>query len=902
MPLTGRQIKQIQELLLDAFPSKTHLEMMVRFELDKSLDAIAEAGDQTLRVYKLIAWAERTGNVQSLIAGANAQMPTNPAIAKLARDSREWALDTPASPVPQPETRPHSAGPVVRKGLDEIQATYLDYLYTRYQHLDFKGMGMLDRVSLRLPLTHMYVPLKARIEVPEGETWAHELRLAGRRVSKEEVLSIGERLSLPLPVLELLTQYNGLVILGDPGAGKTTFAKYLAVMLALGKGEELGLADRLPVMVPLSAYANTLAQGDISLQAFLGEYYRNRGIDLQVERLFEAALAAGNALVMLDGLDEVQALANRALVVERVEAFFDFHHKQGNKFIITSRIVGYRAARLSAVGLRECTLVDFDDDDIALFVEKWTQALEQAAQGESAMAALDAAEEKAEILYAMQRNPGVRQLASNPLLLTILALMKRQGVLLPERRVQLYDQYVHTLLRHWNLTRGLDRRASRDLDVLETLRVLAPLALWMHETSPGTGLVKYGAMRRRLMEIYAERGATDPEKAAEQLLFDARVHASLLLERGAGEYGFIHLTFQEYLAAIAIAQHGQSTLSPVVVMLNAHVEDAQWREVALLTIGYMGIIQQRDEAAGEVLMQLMQGYAGTAGAAVVLAGEAVLDTWPGGVTQQCRKRVEEALLQTMTDDVHGLPRLRARAGSVLSALGDPGNFDEMVLVPAGPFRMGSNEDKDEQPEHEVYVDAFRIAKYPVTNGQYAQFVQATGHRSPDHWRNKTPPPELCNHPVVYVTWYDAMAYCAWLSEVRGEKVRLPTEAEWEKAARGIDGRRYPWGEEPDPNRANYSDTGIRTTSAVGSFPGGVSHYGCLDMAGNVWEWTSSKYQDYPYDADDGREDLEDDAVRTLRGGSWSGAEYRVRCAYRYGYLQLNGYGYHGFRVVSSPGS
>ena len=195
------------------------------------------------------------------------------------------------------------------------------------------------------------------------------------------------------------------------------------------------------------------------------------------------------------GWTKCRRCKQRALVVERVETFFDHQRKQGNKFIVTSRIVGYRDVRLAAEGLQECTLVDFDDDDIVLFLGKWTQAIEQAAKGESTFTQLEAAEEKAEMLFALERNPGVRQLAANPLLLTILALMKRQGVLLPERRVQLYEQYIQTLLRHWNLARGLDKRGARDLDVLETTRVLAPLALWMQETSPGAGLVKRGAVR-----------------------------------------------------------------------------------------------------------------------------------------------------------------------------------------------------------------------------------------------------------------------------------------------------------------------------------------------------------------------------------------------------------------------
>ena len=144
-------------------------------------------------------------------------------------------------------------------------------------------------------------------------------------------------------------------------------------------------------------------------------------------------------------------------------------------------------------------------------MDKWTSAIERAARGDTPVAATEAARERAELLAALRRNPGVRQLATNPLLLTILALMKRQGVTLPERRVELYQRYVETLLKHWNLARSLGRPLTRDLDLIETLRVLAPLALWMHETSQGKGLVKREDVKRRLASLFAERGAADPD-------------------------------------------------------------------------------------------------------------------------------------------------------------------------------------------------------------------------------------------------------------------------------------------------------------------------------------------------------------------------------------------------------
>jgi formylglycine-generating enzyme required for sulfatase activity len=232
---------------------------------------------------------------------------------------------------------------------------------------------------------------------------------------------------------------------------------------------------------------------------------------------------------------------------------------------------------------------------------------------------------------------------------------------------------------------------------------------------------------------------------------------------------------------------------------------------------------------------------------------------------------------------------------------------EMVLIPAGEFLMGSDldEDKDarrdEQPRHTLYLPDYSIAKTPVTNAQYAVFVETAGRKPPEHWKDKRPPPSKEDHPVVWVNWYDAVAYCKWLAEATGQPYRLPSGAEWEKAARGTDGRIYPWGNEWEAERCNTSESGKGGTTPVGSYPQGASPYGLLDMAGNVWEWTRSKYKGYPYTSADGREGLgaEAEVLRVMRGGSWFDQRSYARCAARRRGLPDSLWSSMGFRLCVS---
>ena len=230
------------------------------------------------------------------------------------------------------------------------------------------------------------------------------------------------------------------------------------------------------------------------------------------------------------------------------------------------------------------------------------------------------------------------------------------------------------------------------------------------------------------------------------------------------------------------------------------------------------------------------------------------------------------------------------------------NEPEMVNVPSGTFEMGSKTRKkwlfdNEKPQHSIELPGYWIGKYPVTNSEYAVFVGDTDYRCPDHWLNGKIPMMYESHPVIYVSWHDASAYCRWLSDLTGKPYRLPTEAQWEKAARGGDGRRYPWGSRWDSRKCNTQEGGHGETSPVGAYsPEGDSPFGCADMAGNVWEWTSSLYRPYPYDTNDGREDL-GNSIRVLRGGSWANAASYARCASRVGCSPVSRSFDSGFRLA-----
>jgi formylglycine-generating enzyme required for sulfatase activity len=236
------------------------------------------------------------------------------------------------------------------------------------------------------------------------------------------------------------------------------------------------------------------------------------------------------------------------------------------------------------------------------------------------------------------------------------------------------------------------------------------------------------------------------------------------------------------------------------------------------------------------------------------------------------------------------------------------HFD-WITIPEGPFPMGTDlkDDPDawdvESPEHSVHLSRFSIARVEVTNAQYKVFIDQINGDPPPYWENGEIPENKEHHPVVGVNWYDALKFCDWAG------VRLPNEAEWEKAARSVDRRRYPWGSQPPDKRACNYDMNVGDTTSVIEYPKGASPYGVLDMVGNVWEWTSTLWGletskplfPYPFNLGDGRQNLNADETyyRVLRGGAYDRYAKYIRATYRRRLSPMRKYSVVGFRVAKN---
>jgi HEAT repeat protein/energy-coupling factor transporter ATP-binding protein EcfA2 len=474
--------------------------------------------------------------------------------------------------------------------LDELRERYGDYVLRTCQWLDFRGLLQVRNV-VRLPLDEVFIPLQATTTLnyvpPPPSSQASDVD--NTDYSARECYHAAP----PVALSKVAGQHQRLVVLGDPGSGKSTLLRFLALAFARGKAwahEHLGInEDRLPILAPLSAFSEARkAHPDLSLAEFLPRYFIGQGLP-DFSPLFDDALCNGRGLVLLDGLDEMLTYDDRVDVAQSIADFANAYPTA--RIVVTSRVAGYAPEMLPA-DFVTYTLAPFNEDAIMRFARQWSRAFE--AIGLPAHTALPPDGEQRAILRAeslvsaVTGHPGVWRLATNPLLLTLLALIHYQGTRLPHRRVDLYRLCVEALAETWNLARSLTGRpidiylGERHLDEAFVARILAPIAYWMHETKPA-GLVERGELEAHIAEQFVQCEGTSTEEAsalAHDFLALVREQMGLLVERAPNTFSFLHLSIQEYLAARFLSERmdGFERLKP-------RLHHPRWREVVLLTAG-----------------------------------------------------------------------------------------------------------------------------------------------------------------------------------------------------------------------------------------------------------------------------------------------------------------------------
>jgi HEAT repeat protein/GTPase SAR1 family protein len=545
----------------------------------------------------------------------------------------------------------------------DTRARYLDQLMKYHRHLDFVGIPELkDRQGLQLEDIFINLQAEVELEVPRRRPKGVEGAVIEVPDYPRETLK--RRVSLN----EALAEHRWLVILGDPGAGKTTLLKYITVAFAQDCGDWLGLAgeSRLPIFIRLADYMTQKRKRneDYSPVRYLYTQARENLALLNLpERFFEEALERGECCLCLDGLDELGQAGLRREVSQAVTALA--HRYPRNRFLITSRQVGYQEAPLSDREFIHHTILPFSDEDIERFVRRWYEAREVDPA---------AAESRAKHLVGtIMAEPKIKELATNPLLLTIIALVHRIEAELPHERVKLYEKCVTALIQTWEQAKQIERELS-DRPGYERYRsLLRQVAYWLHtqplEADPaGPGRaqqVEEGDLKAQIVFFLLE----DPELTlgrqaawAEAEAFVERVKArtGLLVERGEGRYAFAHLTFQEYLAAEYLKFEYGHSIDELWDIIQPHLHTPRWREVILLLLGSLNEFRKHNT---ELMKRILAGrdeYEALLHRHLFLSSRALAD----------RIRVEAGLQQVIIEQLLQIARTETLAcDDALNALG-----------------------------------------------------------------------------------------------------------------------------------------------------------------------------------------------------------------------------------------
>ena len=653
--------------------------------------------------------------------------------------------------------------------------------------------------------------------------------------------------------------------------------------------------------------------------------YGLTGLDEPLSRAF----TQGGLLLLLDGLDEVADPLLRVGVARAVAALAD----AGGRVVVTCRVRSFEGAVAApfAAWHPPVTLAPFALGQMRHFVAGWyaRSADQGVIDGDTAT------QRVTELSDRLAEAPNLQTLGQTPLLLTIMTILHFYRGTLPQDRAELYEDLVQLWLNHWLVPRRevgaalplLDQlKADKSLGGLQDYHLrntLEGLAYRAHQESPasdGRGLLDRYRVRGAFEDLFKQFELDTGLAAvkAELVLGHLERESGLLLGEGGGLYGLPHLSYEEYLAGCYM---GQQATFHALAYEHWQRDPGRWREVIFLSLGRMVRGTGRETAAGWLAFLLSAAHgermreAAERQSAAYFAAEC-LEQMGGrvaliGASIVALPELWQNLTTNLVKVVEGtaLPVAnRLRAGTWLGDLGDPRfptttaqwqsewarrneYFGEPTsywcYVRQGAYRIGGWEPNE--PSATIALSGFWLARYPITVAQYAPFVAEGYGKDAERWWTKegwqwkqgekrTQPLYWndsqysgANQPVIGISWYEATAYCAWLSAQTGYALRLPTEAEWEAAAAydaQMQHQMYPWGsDEPTPERAIYDASKLDRPAPVGCCPSGAAACGALDLAGNVWEWTASSYQGYPAQSGTLANDFPSNVRVPRRGGS-----------------------------------
>ncbi len=777
-----------------------------------------------------------------------------------------------------------------------------------------------------------------------------------------------------------------LLVIGDPGSGKTTLLKYYA-LCALEDYSRLGFSMPLSLFyLPLRELVRDKEGEYDSLPANLANWSKKHHQTIAAV-VFSDWLNSGTSLVLLDGLDEISNTADRIEVCKWIDNAWTGFSKAF--FVVTSRATGYNkdeGIELES-DYERADVQDFTAGQQERFLRNWFRAallkepreegFDESGWHEKQMQEADQRTQTIVAHLKAEKNKGLRQLASIPMILQIMAILWKDREYMPESRAELYEASLNYLLEF----RDKRRNIKPLLSAIDARQVLAPVSLWMQRTlkkdeAPRADM--HSTMKGLLDTLNTPEPAPTPYKFCDYLV----KRAGLLVDSAGKEYLFRHKSFREYLAGVQLKEDRPYDQ---INTLITHFGEDWWEEPLRFFISsvdanifdsFMDKLfnSPHSDALTPKQQLLLQTIIEEAkGLKVDSLCKKLLDSTTKAACQRvildCLKAIKKPLaLQDLLDfkvkqlaknkDVadradevmYSLQELQEKAeisGNKENAapkkiipqiinLGDrPSSFRnqyehnaEYILIPGGSYIYS-------ETEKEESVDDLYVAKYPVTNKLYRSFIAAIGgspgfrEKLIEIAEKKTWDDGFAEHlkkgkddlaglfrsmddetrkfdgddqPVVSITWYAARAYCLWISLLEGKdgkvnSYRLPTEIQWEWAAGGRQGeavqkvRKYPWSDEkgePTSKLLNYFESNIGATTPVGSYPEGATPEGLYDMAGNVWEWTDSWYNETKRSG------------RVIRGGGWRSDAGYCRSANRRGDTPGRRDGSIGFRPVFVP--